>query len=85
MTVADAAMGRFEIGRVFTRARIAILAAAAVTGLFAIALQGLELSSGSSPALVALTVLSFLTSAWVFPWVFSAILSSLMRRLPARN
>lgn len=51
------------IGRIFTRARTAILAAAAVIGLFAIALQGLELSSGSSPALVALTVLSFLTSA----------------------
>src|SRR5471032_2572412 len=51
------------IGRIFTRARTAILAAAAVIGLFAIALQGLELSSGNSPALVALTVLSFLTSA----------------------
>ena len=51
------------IGRVFTRARTAILAAAAITGLAAIALQGLELSSGSSSAVVALTVLSFLTSA----------------------
>jgi protein NrfD len=51
------------IGRIFTRARSAILAAAAITGLIAIALQGLELSSGSSSPVVALTVLSFLTSA----------------------
>jgi protein NrfD len=51
------------IGRIFTRARTAILAAAAITGLAAIALQGLEISSGSSPTVVALTVLSFLTSA----------------------
>ena len=51
------------IGRAFTRARTAILAAAAITGLAAIALQGLEVSSGSSSAVVALTVLSFLTSA----------------------
>ena len=51
------------IGRVFTRARTAILAAAAISGLAAIALQGLEISSGSSSAVVALTVLSFLTSA----------------------
>jgi len=51
------------IGRVFTRARTAILAAAAITGLAAIALQALEISSGSSSAVVALTVLSFLTSA----------------------
>jgi protein NrfD len=51
------------IGRVFTRARTAILAAAAVAGLAAIALQALEISSGSSSAVVALTVLSFLTSA----------------------
>src|SRR4029077_18022949 len=49
------------IGRAFTPARTAILGAAAIAGLFAIALQGLELSAGSSPALVALTVLSFLT------------------------
>lgn len=51
------------IGRVFTRARAAILAAAAGAGLIAIALQGLEISSGSSSPVVALTVLSFLTSA----------------------
>ena len=51
------------IGRVFTRARTAILAAAAIAGLAAIALQALEISSGSSSAVVALTVLSFLTSA----------------------
>jgi protein NrfD len=51
------------IGRIFTRARMAILAAAAITGLIAIALQALEISSGSSSPVVALTVLSFLTSA----------------------
>ena len=51
------------IGRVFTPARTAILGAAAIAGLFAIALQGLEISAGSSTAVVALTVLSFLTSA----------------------
>jgi protein NrfD len=51
------------IGRVFTRARMAILAAAAISGLLAIALQALEISSGSSSPVVALTVLSFLTSA----------------------
>ena len=51
------------IGRVFTRARTAILASAALAGLIAIALQGLEVSSGSSTPIVALTVLSFLTSA----------------------
>ncbi len=51
------------IGRAFTRIRTAILAAAAIAGLAAIALQGFEISSGSSSAVVALTVLSFLTSA----------------------
>jgi protein NrfD len=51
------------IGRIFTRARTAILAAAAITGMIAIAVQGLEISSGSSSPVVALTVLSFLTSA----------------------
>jgi protein NrfD len=51
------------IGRIFTRARMAILAAAAIAGLIAIALQALEISSGSSSPVVALTVLSFLTSA----------------------
>jgi hypothetical protein len=51
------------IGRVFTRARTAILAAAAITGFVAIGLQGLEISSGASTPVVALTVVSFLTSA----------------------
>src|SRR5258706_10362817 len=51
------------IGRIFTRARTAILAAAAIAGLIAIAVQGLEISSGSSSPVMALTVLSFLTSA----------------------
>src|SRR5690349_5562157 len=35
------------IGRIFTKARTAILAAAAIVGLIAIALQGAEISSGS--------------------------------------
>jgi protein NrfD len=51
------------IGRMFTKARTAILAAAAIAGFVAIALQGLEISSGASSPIVALTILSFLTSA----------------------
>ena len=51
------------IGRVFTKARTPILAAAAATGLGAIVLQAIEVSLGSSSPLVALTIASFLTSA----------------------
>jgi len=51
------------IGRIFTKARTAILAAAAITGFIAITLQGLEISSGASSPIVALTVASFLSSA----------------------
>jgi len=55
------------IGRAFTTARMAILGCAASTGLIAVALQGVEIASGFTPgpsaAVVALTVLSFLTSA----------------------
>jgi len=51
------------IGRVFTPARTLILGAAAGVGLIAAALQALEISAGSSPALVALTIISFITSA----------------------
>ena len=51
------------IGRVLTTARTPILAAAAITGLAAVALQGLDISSGASPAVAALTVISFITSA----------------------
>src|SRR3954463_10124310 len=51
------------IGRIFTKARTAILGAAALTGMAAVALQALEISSGSSSGVIALTVLSFLTSA----------------------
>src|SRR4051794_12235760 len=51
------------IGRVFTRARTAILSAAAVSGLAAIALQGLDVASGAPAPLMTLTVISFLTSA----------------------
>jgi hypothetical protein len=55
------------IGRAFTTARTAILGCAAAPGLVAVALQGVEVASGFTPgpsaAVVALTVLSFLTSA----------------------
>jgi hypothetical protein len=51
------------IGRVFTKARTAILAGASIAGLIGIALQGFEISSGGSWPIVALTVVSFLTSA----------------------
>ena len=55
------------IGRAFTPARTAILGLAAGAGLIAVALQGVEIASGFTPgpsaAVVALTVLSFLTSA----------------------
>jgi hypothetical protein len=51
------------IGRVFTKARIAILASAAIVGLIAIALQGFEISSAATAPIVVLTIVSFLTSA----------------------
>jgi hypothetical protein len=51
------------IGRLFTRFRTPILAAAAIAGAIAIVLQALEVSAGRSPAVVMLTVASFLTSA----------------------
>ncbi|MGH7484604.1 MAG: hypothetical protein ACREMY_03225 [bacterium] len=54
------------IGRVFTAARTGILALAALAGLIAVAIQGLEVANATTPAsslLVALTVISFLTSA----------------------
>ena len=55
------------IGRAFTPARTAILGSAAGSGLIAVALQGVEVANGFTPApspvVFALTVLSFLTSA----------------------
>ena len=51
------------IGRLFTRFRTAIMAAAAACGVVAVCLQALELSSGAPPALAALTAASFLTSS----------------------
>jgi hypothetical protein len=55
------------IGRIFTSARLAILGFAAVVGLAAVALQGLEIAGPIAAAMpfpvVPLTVLSFLTSA----------------------
>jgi len=51
------------IGRVFTRIRTAILGAAVIAGVVALVLQALEVSAGRSPAVVTLTVVSFLTSA----------------------
>src|SRR3954467_6424822 len=66
MLVLSAAITVFywaTIGRVFTKARTAILSAAAVTGLAAVALQGFDVASGAPATLVTLTVISFLTSA----------------------
>ena len=54
------------IGRAFTPARTAILAIAAIAGLIAVATQGVEVAraaAGVSSTVLALTVLSFLTSA----------------------
>ncbi len=51
------------VGRLFTRLRTAILAAAAVAGVIALVAQALEISLSRSPAVVALSVASFLTSA----------------------
>jgi hypothetical protein len=51
------------VGRLLTKIRTAILAAAAITGVIAIVLQALEVSAGVSSAGIALTVASFLTSA----------------------
>src|SRR6476646_9700262 len=51
------------IGRAFTKARTAILGAAASAGLAAIAIQGLEMSAGRGAPVVGLTVVSFITSA----------------------
>src|SRR5262249_13801085 len=51
------------IGRLFTKFRPAILAAAAATGVVAIVMQALQSSGGASSALQALTVVSFLTSS----------------------
>jgi hypothetical protein len=51
------------IGRVFTRFRTRILGAAATAGIAAIVLQALELSRSAPSPLVALTVVSFLTSS----------------------
>jgi len=51
------------VGRLFTRIRSAILAAAAIAGVMAIVLQALEVSTGRSPAVVTLFVASYLTSA----------------------
>jgi hypothetical protein len=54
------------IGRAFTAARLVILGLAAAAGLAGVAIQGLEVARSAaivSPAAIALTVLSFLTSA----------------------
>ncbi len=51
------------VGRLFTRVRPAILAAAIAFGLAAVVLQALALSLDRSAAVQALTVASFLTSA----------------------
>jgi protein NrfD len=51
------------VGRMFTKIRPAILALAVVACAAALVLQAIEISDGSVPALRALTVLSFITSA----------------------
>jgi protein NrfD len=51
------------VGRMFTRFRTVILALAVIAGLFAIALQAVDLSAGRSLPFLVLTVASFLTSA----------------------
>src|SRR5438874_1517842 len=51
------------VGRLFTKLRTAILTAAAVAGVIALVAQAIEISLFRSPAVVALTAASFLTSA----------------------
>ena len=51
------------IGRLFTKIRTALLGAAVIAGVIAVVLQALDVSAGKSPAVVTLTVVSFLTSA----------------------
>ena len=51
------------IGRLFTRFRTAIMAAAAAAGVLAVFLQALELSRSAPTASAALTAASFLTSS----------------------
>ncbi|HJZ73602.1 MAG TPA: hypothetical protein VKE51_17795 [Vicinamibacterales bacterium] len=51
------------IGRLLTKFRTAVLAAPAIAGVTALAMQALEASTGASSAVAALTVASFLTSS----------------------
>jgi hypothetical protein len=51
------------LGRLLTRLRPAILGAAVVAGLAAVVLQALAVSANQSPAVQALTLASFVTSA----------------------
>ena len=51
------------IGRLFTRFRTALMAAAAAAGVLAILLEALEFSRAAPTALAALTAASFLTSS----------------------
>jgi len=50
-------------GRLFTTIRTAILSTAVISGVIALVFQALEVSAGRPPAVAALTVVSFLTSA----------------------
>ena len=51
------------VGRVLAKIRPAIVAVAVVAGLTAVVLQALDVSAAGSPAVRALTIASFLTSA----------------------
>jgi hypothetical protein len=70
--IADLALGCAEaalvlywatVGRSLARIRPAIVAVAVTSGLVAIVVQALDVSSGQSPAVEALTTASFVTSA----------------------
>jgi protein NrfD len=64
--VATAALMVFywaTVGRILTRIRPAILMAAVISGLIAVALQGLSLGAGRSWPMVLLIIASFLSSA----------------------
>ena len=51
------------VGRVLAKIRPAIVAVAVVAGVIAVVLQALDVSAAGSPAVRALTIASFLTSA----------------------
>ena len=62
------------VGRILTRIRPVILALAVAAGFAALMLQALEVSDGSLPALRALTVASFITSAAILGGACTAMI-----------